>query len=138
MKIGLPVKRSSRQPDSALTDKRIMMMFKKTLLATATAGLIAAGALTVTTGSATAHQTGYNTGNSGFSFGYNVKPRRNCKPIFQRVRLRDRWGRTHWRRVQVGQNCQRVQQRRYRPRQGLPGNFGRHRNNNGFSFQFGW
>ena len=108
-------------------------MLKKTILSSVTAGLIAAGALTATTGTASAHNPTYQSQTNGHQHGYNVRQRRACKPIFRQVHWRDRWGRTHWKRVQVGQNCHRVQKRRpFRQQRGWYGN------HNGFSFQFSW
>jgi hypothetical protein len=91
-------------------------MLKKTLLATATAGMIAAGAL-ATAGSAAAAPHGpYGGPNGGFQFGgpnwtfqFNAGPRhhpkRICKPVFRQVKWWDRYGRPHWKRVAVGRKC---------------------------------
>ncbi len=119
------------------------MMFKKTLIASATAGLIAVGGLFATTETASAGQRGYSFqfGNSGIYFNYGnrvrpnygsrVRPNRNCQPVFKQVRRHDRYGRHYWKRVRVGVQCFRPQHRRHyyaRP----------HRRQQGFSFQFGF
>ena len=110
-------------------------MFKKMLIASATAGLIAAGGLAATTETASAGQRGYSFqfGNSGiyFNYGYRANPRRNCKPIFKRVRWRDHYGRPHWKRIKVGVQCFRPQHRRHHYAR-------QYRRQNGFSFQFGF
>ena len=98
-------------------------MFKKTILATATAGLIALGALGATTSAASAGG-GYGGQGSGsmqfggpgfsmqFGFGnqnHNYHPQKFCKPVVKKVKWWDRRGRPHWRVVVVGQKCFRPQ-----------------------------
>ena len=86
-------------------------MMKKTLIATATAGLIAAGAMVATTGTASA--AGIYFGGPGWSVGISDghgwrghrRPHRVCKPVFKTVRWWDRWGRPHFKQVVVGQEC---------------------------------
>ncbi len=82
-------------------------MFKKALLATATAGLIAAGATVATTGTASAE--GIYMGGPGWSVGIGNgpywHPGRECRPIFRTVRWWDQWGGIHFRRVYAGQDC---------------------------------
>ena len=140
-------------------------MFKNAFFASATAGLIAAGTLAATTGTASAGYNGYNPqyGNNGIQLIHQVNPRRSCNPIFRQVRRWDQYGRPHWKRIQVGVDCDRVgqpqwyrqpqQYRPYRqpqwyrpyrpPQQYRP--YRQHRpwraynqRNSGFSFSFGW
>ena len=76
-------------------------MMKKTLIATATAGLIAAGAMVGTTSTASA--AGVYFGGPGWSVGIGdgpgwrgpQRPHRVCEPVFRTVRWWDRWGRPH-------------------------------------------
>jgi hypothetical protein len=119
-------------------------MFKQTILATATAGLIAVGALGMTTSAASAG--GYSGSGSGsgavqfggpgwnlqFGFG-NSHPQfhqqKFCKPVVKKVKYWDRWGNPHWTQVVVGQKCFR------------PQNNGHHNgpwNNNGPGWGGGW
>ncbi len=95
-------------------------MLKKTLIATATAGLISAGALVGTATTAAAHGPGgpgggVQFGGPGwsvqFGFGNQHRPRQVCRPVFQTVKWWDRWGRPHFKRVVVRQECNWV----YRP-----------------------
>ena len=69
-------------------------MFKQTLLATATAGLIAAGAMVGTSGTASAE--GIYVGGPGWSVGIgdgpHWRPGRDCRPVFRTERWFDRWG----------------------------------------------
>lgn len=88
-------------------------MLKKTLLATATAGLISAGALVGTAGSASA--ASINFGGPGWHVGIGTgpgfigpRPRQVCQPVFQTVRWWDRWGRPHVKQVVVRQECRWV------------------------------
>ena len=78
-------------------------MFKRTLLATATAGLIAAGVMVGTSGTASAQ--GFFFGGPGWGIGVGAGPGRECRPIFRTERWFDRWGRMHFRRVYAGQDC---------------------------------
>jgi hypothetical protein len=93
-------------------------MMKKTLIATATAGLIAAGAMFATTGTASADGVYFNgpgwsvgIGDSGWR---HYRPQRACEPIFKTVRWWDAWGRPHFKQVVVGRDCGRD----YGPRDG--------------------
>ena len=85
-------------------------MMKKTLIATATAGLIAAGTMIATTSAASAD--GIRFGGPGWSIGINDgpswrgdRPHRVCRPVFETRHWRDRWGRMHFKRVVVGRDC---------------------------------
>ena len=85
-------------------------MMKKTLIATATAGLIAAGTMVATTGTASAATVRF--GGPGWSVGIsdgygwrNDRPRRVCTPVFETRRWRDNWGRVHFKRIVVGRDC---------------------------------
>jgi len=83
-------------------------MMKKTLIATATAGLIATGAMIGTTSTASA---AVYFGGPGWSIGIGApnwqreRPHRVCTPVFRTERWRDYWGRMHQRRVVVRQEC---------------------------------
>jgi hypothetical protein len=85
-------------------------MLKKTLIATATAGLIAAGSLVGTAGSASAAGIqfggpGWHVGiGGGPGWGWN-KPRYVCQPVFKKVKFWDRWGRPYFKTVAVSQHC---------------------------------
>ena len=72
---------------------------KKTLIATATAGLIAAGAMVGTTSTASAagmyfSGPGWGVGIGGPGWGMQ-RPHPDCRPVFQTVRWWDDWGRPH-------------------------------------------
>ena len=105
-------------------------MFNKTILATATAGLIALGALGATTSAASAGG-GYGGQGSGsmqfggpgfnLQFGFGNGPRnyhqqKFCKPVVKKVKYW-RHGHPHWRVVVVGYKC-------FRPRHNDPWNNG--------------
>jgi hypothetical protein len=85
-------------------------MLKKTLIATATAGLISVGALVGTAGTASAASItfggpGWHVGiGNGPNWG-GPRPRQVCQPVFKTVRWWDRWGRPHFKRVVVRQEC---------------------------------
>ena len=84
-------------------------MMKKTLIATATAGLIAAGAMVGTTSTASAAGVyfggpGWSVGIGGPGFGPQ-RPHQVCQPVFKSVRWWDRYGRPHIRQVVVRQEC---------------------------------
>lgn len=77
-------------------------MLKKTLLATATAGLIAAG--TMTTASAAPYHPSH--GSPSIYFGFNFGPSMSppppvCRPVYKKVKWWDRYGHAHWRTVKV-------------------------------------
>ncbi len=87
-------------------------MMKKTLIATATAGLIAAGTMVATTGTASA--AGMYFGGPGWSVGIGDgeghgwrrhHARQVCEPVYRTVRWWDHWGRPHVRQVVVDQEC---------------------------------
>lgn len=86
-------------------------MFRKTLIATAAAGMLAAGGLVAGTGTAAA--SGYVSGSihfggPGFSLHFGAPGyhhyRQHCKPIVKKVKYWKK-GKAHWRNVVVGQNC---------------------------------
>lgn len=82
-------------------------MLKKTLIATATAGLIAAGSLAASTGAASA--SGFYVGGPNFSFGFNSpsfvpRPHKVCQPVFRTVQWW-KFGRMHTSVVKVGEKC---------------------------------
>ncbi len=85
-------------------------MMKKTLIATATAGLIAAGTMVATTSTASAASVHF--GGPGWSVGISDgygwrgdRPQRACRPVFETRRWWDRWGQPHFKRIVVGQDC---------------------------------
>jgi hypothetical protein len=81
---------------------------KKTLIATATAGLIAAGAMVgiTSTASAASFQFGGPGWSFGMSDGYHSRHHmRECRPIIKTVSWRDYRGYPHYKKVVVGQNC---------------------------------
>ena len=83
-------------------------MMKKTLIATATAGLIAAGAMVATTGTASAAAS-ISAAPAGASASATrlrpQRPQRECRPVLKTVRWWDNWGRPHFKQVVVGQDC---------------------------------
>ena len=112
-------------------------MFKKTLIAAAAAGLIAAGSLATATVAAAAgpsghgYQQGRGTasgqnfggvyfGGPGWSIGFatpgfqprHFRPRQVCKPVFKRVSWW-RHGRLQSRVIKVGERCQQVRPARH-------------------------
>jgi hypothetical protein len=93
-------------------------MLRKTLLATATAGMLAAGSLVATP--ASAHGTGVSAsiqfGGPGWNVQIGTPTYHNpyCKPIVKTVKYWQ-WGRPYWRQVVVGYNC-----RKYRPQPVVP------------------
>ncbi len=97
-------------------------MFKKTLIATAAAGMLAAGALVGTAGAASAASVQF--GGPGWHIGigngpgyFPHRPRQVCHPVFKTVKWWDRWHRPHFKRVVVRQQCTWV----YGPQHGGPG-----------------
>ena len=84
-------------------------MLKKTFIATATAGLIAAGALVGTATSASA--AGVYFGGPGWSVGIGgpgwgpQRPHQVCKPVFKTVKWWDHWGKPHFKKIVVSQRC---------------------------------
>lgn len=89
-------------------------MFKQTILATATAGLIALGAMGATTTAASAAGPGSGSmqfGGPGWSlqFGFGghqqFHPKKFCAPVVKKVKWWDNWGNPHWSNVVVGQKC---------------------------------
>lgn len=88
-------------------------MFTKTLIASATAALIAAGSLGISTSSASAH--GYNIHLSG---GYYVTkviyvPKHVCKPIYKEVSWHDYYG-WHSKTIKVGEKCKTIYVKAYK------------------------
>jgi hypothetical protein len=83
-----------------------LIMLKKTLIATATAGLIAAGGLATATGASAAPVTGaIHVGIA--TAGYHApwfRPHRVCQPVFKRVSY---WyhGHRHSRVIKTGVRC---------------------------------
>ena len=85
-------------------------MLKKTLIATAAAGMIAAGSLVATTVGASASGPSIQFGGPGWNvqignFG-GRHHNRNCRPVVKTVKYW-KWGRPHWRQVVVGYDCHR-------------------------------
>lgn len=88
-------------------------MLKNTLIATATAGLLALGSLVATTGGAAAagpQNNGPNFtvqigGGFGPGPGWHGGPPRACKPIVKNVKYYTYWGKPYWKQVVVGQDC---------------------------------
>jgi hypothetical protein len=94
-------------------------MLKQAILASATAGFIALGALGATTSAASAggYADGYGSGGMqhggpGFSlqFGFGDQhpqfhQKRFCQPVLKKVKWWDRWGNPHRQVVVVGQKC---------------------------------
>lgn len=84
----------------------------KTLIATATAALIAAGTLAAGTGSAsaTSYKYSYNAGQ------YITKviyvPKKVCKPVYEEVSWYDYYG-WHTKTVYAGENCYTVKVKAY-------------------------
>ena len=84
-------------------------MLKKTFIATATAGLIAAGALVGTATSASA--AGVYFGGPGWSVGIGgpgwgpQRPHQVCQPVFKTVKWWDHWGKPHFKKIAVSQRC---------------------------------
>ena len=84
-------------------------MLKNTLIATATAGLIAAGAMVGTTSTASAASVYF--GGPGWSVGIGSpgwgghRPHQVCQPVLGSVRWWDNWGRPHFKTVVVRQEC---------------------------------
>ena len=90
-------------------------MLRKTLIATATASMLAAGSLVATTPTAFAHGTGVSGSIQFGGPGWNVQigtpgfyghQNRHCRPIVKTVKYW-KWGRPHWRQVVVGHDCKR-------------------------------
>ena len=95
-------------------------MFKRTLLATAAAGFIAASALAITPSAASAHSPGgYGPGQPSIAFQFggpgwslqfgnpqpHFKPHKVCAPVVKKVKWWDNYGYPHWSQVVVGQKC---------------------------------
>jgi hypothetical protein len=94
-------------------------MFRKTLLATAAAGMLAAGSLVASTATASASGPSIQFGGPGWNVqigtpGFRGYPNRYCKPIVKTVKYWQ-WGRPHWRQVVVGHNCHRRGPPRHQP-----------------------
>ncbi len=93
-------------------------MFRKTILATAAAGMLAMGGLAASTATASASgpQGGVQFGGPGFNvqLGWGNGPQhgpgwghhnRGCKPVLKNVKWWDKWGNPRWSKVVVGYNC---------------------------------
>ena len=105
-------------------------MFKRAILATAAAGMLALGAVAATTSGAAAapgygpgfgHGPGHGPGPGyGMSVqfggpGWNVQigpqrhnfapPRQTCQPVTKNVKWWDKFGNPHWSKIVVGQKC---------------------------------
>ena len=81
-------------------------MLKKTLIATAAAGMIAAGAMVGTASTASAASFYFGAPGFGFRIGHPYRyGHRVCHPVFRIRRWFDRYGRPHHRRVIVGRRC---------------------------------
>ena len=93
-------------------------MFTKTLAATATAALIAAGSLGATTTTASAHYHGHSGiyfGGSGFGIGIGVPGyvdysglQKVCEPVFQTKKVWDAYYGWTYTKVFVGKECHYV------------------------------
>lgn len=90
-------------------------MLRKTLIATAAAGMLAAGSLVASP--ASAHGTNVSGSIQFGGPGWNVQigtpgvyrhANPYCKPIVKTVKYWQ-WGRPHWRQVVVGYNCRHRQ-----------------------------
>ncbi|CAN5374676.1 hypothetical protein BH10PSE9_BH10PSE9_20820 [soil metagenome] len=85
-------------------------MFKKTLIGTAAAALIATGATIATTGTASASGITFSGPNFAIGFGtpgfhpLPLPPRQVCTPVYKTVQFW-KWGKLRTATVQVGQNC---------------------------------
>jgi hypothetical protein len=84
-------------------------MLKKTAIATATAGLLALGTLAIpSAASAGGYGPGpsVNIGGPGWSLQFGAPPPHACRPVYKNVKWWDRWGRPHWKKIQV-RDCHR-------------------------------
>jgi hypothetical protein len=87
-------------------------MFKQTILAAATAGLIAIGGLATTTAANAAGSVQFGgpgwsvqLGNDNYGPHHQYRPQQFCTPIVKKVKWWDRFGYPHWSQVVVGQKC---------------------------------
>ena len=80
-------------------------MFKQAILAVATAGVLAAGGLAVTTSAASAAQYGGQNWNHSQPQQPQFHPRPFCRPVIKNVKWWDRLGRPHWKQIVVAGNC---------------------------------
>lgn len=90
-------------------------MFKQTLIATATAGLIALGGLGATTTAASAASIQFGGPNWNVQIGngypgprpffHEMRPKPVCTPVTRTVKWWDHWNRPHWTVMVVGQTC---------------------------------
>jgi hypothetical protein len=81
-------------------------MFTKTVLGVTAAAFIAAGSLGAST--TTASATGIYIGGNGFHFGFGDYPhygKKVCKPIFKKIKWRDRYGYWHYKVKIVDYKC---------------------------------
>ena len=84
-------------------------MLRKTIIATAAAGMLAAGSLVASSATASASGPGIQFGGPGWNVqigtpGFHGQPNRYCRPIVKTVKYW-KWGRPHWRQVVVGHDC---------------------------------
>jgi hypothetical protein len=87
--------RSFRDSKVRNLEQGMKQMFTKTILGATAAAFIAAGSLGAST--TTASATGVYIGGNGFYFGYGDYPHGKmvCKPIYKKIKWRDRWGYWH-------------------------------------------
>jgi hypothetical protein len=104
-------------------------MLRKTLIATAAAGMLAAGSLVASP--ASAHGTGASGSIQFGGPGWNVQigtpgiyghQNPYCKPIVKTVKYWQ-WGRPYWRQVVVGYNCRHRRPAPVAPFFPFPGSF---------------
>jgi hypothetical protein len=89
-------------------------MLRKMMIASATAGLIAAGALATATAASAGPTAGVTFGGPGWSVGMNmgyhppgrphIRPVRVCEPVFKRI-FWWKHGHRHSRLIKVGEKC---------------------------------
>jgi hypothetical protein len=87
--------------------QRITTMFKKTLIATAAAAVLAAGSLAAMTSTASA------TYNYGIKAGHYVTkvvllPKKVCEPFYKKISWQDYYGDWHWKTVYAGEKCKTI------------------------------
>ncbi len=87
-------------------------MFKQTILAAATAGLIGIGGLATTTAANAAGSVQFGgpnwsvqIGSGNYGPNNQFHPQKYCQPIVKKVKWWDRFGYPHWSQVVVGQKC---------------------------------
>ena len=91
-------------------------MFRKAIIATAAAGMLAMGGLAASTATAAAAgpSAGFQVGGPGFNLQFGMGPgqqwgghhhNKSCTPVTQNVKWWDKWGNPRWSKVVVGYNC---------------------------------